>query len=124
MNLTAAALGVLTLLSTAPAEARTKNPSIRQRIFEKLEKLREKAGLSKRKDEDVDKKPKYQDKPSKPTNEKEEDKLKTKIEAEDKKPKPNGAGEEKKIAAPSKEGPSIPALPNILNGSEVETTLP
>ncbi|KAK4423466.1 hypothetical protein Salat_1929400 [Sesamum alatum] len=119
MHLTAASLGLVSLLLPATAEARPRNATMRQKIMEKLEELRQKAGLSKPKDEGEEKKPKEEPK----------DKI------EDKKPKPNGSkAEEKKpklkdngdetkaatteqqpkAAAPNGEL-SIPALPNILN---------
>ncbi|KAL8531824.1 hypothetical protein ACS0TY_008430 [Phlomoides rotata] len=57
VHLTAASVGLLSLLLPASAEARPRNATIRQKIMEKFEELREKAGLSKPKDEGQEKKP-------------------------------------------------------------------
>ncbi|KAF8399015.1 hypothetical protein HHK36_014882 [Tetracentron sinense] len=51
--MTSASLAAATLFSTEPAEARIVKPEIRRKIMEKLEMLREKAGLSKPKSEDL-----------------------------------------------------------------------
>ncbi|KAK6122361.1 hypothetical protein DH2020_043871 [Rehmannia glutinosa] len=110
MHLTAASIGLLSLLLPASsAEARPRNATMRQKIMEKFEVLRQKAGLSKPKDTEG------------------EDKSKQKVETEATKPKLKNGGEEKKVqnhhSTPNEEI-SIPALPNILNGKTVETTLP
>ncbi|KAI3453114.1 hypothetical protein Pfo_009777 [Paulownia fortunei] len=121
MHLTAASLGLLSLLVPAPAEARPRNATMRQKIMEKFEELRQKAGLSKPKDEGEEKKPKDEV----------EDKSKLKDSTEATKPKVKDGGEEKNPASthqqatvPPNEEPLVPALPNILNGKIVETTLP
>ncbi|KAK6122338.1 hypothetical protein DH2020_043958 [Rehmannia glutinosa] len=110
MHLTAASMGLLSLLLPASsAEARPRNATMRQKIMEKFEELRQKAGLSKPKDTEG------------------EDKSMQKAETEAIKPKLKDGGEEKKVqnhhSTPNEEI-SIPALPNILNGKTVETTLP
>ncbi|KAL0326908.1 UNVERIFIED_CONTAM: hypothetical protein Sangu_1768800 [Sesamum angustifolium] len=131
MHLTAASLSLVSLLLPATAEARPRNTTMRQKIMEKLEELRQKAGLSKPKDEGEEKKPKeetegktpkledkVEDKKSKPNGEVEEKKAKLKDEAEEQKPKLKDNGDEKKPAATQqqpKAPQSIPALPNILN---------
>ncbi|KAL0408955.1 UNVERIFIED_CONTAM: hypothetical protein Sradi_1829900 [Sesamum radiatum] len=131
MHLTAASLGLVSLLLPATAEARPRNATMRQKIMEKLEELRQKAGLSKPKEEDEEKKPKEEtkdknpkledkaeDKKSNPISEAEEKKAKLKDEAEEEKPKLKDNGDEKKPEAAQphpKAFPSIPGLPNILN---------
>lgn len=109
MHLTAASLGLISLLLPATAEARPRNATLRQKIMEKLEELRQKAGLSKPKDEAEEKKPneeiedknskpkdKVEDKNSKPNDEAGEKKAKLKDEAEEKKPNLKDEAEEKK----------------------------
>ncbi|GFP83507.1 hypothetical protein PHJA_000494100 [Phtheirospermum japonicum] len=107
MQLTAASIGLLSLLlPAAPAEARPRNATMRQKIMEKLEELRQKAGLSKPKDEGEEKS--------------------EKLKADDKetKPKLKNGGEEKKAQNHNGEILSVPSLPIIINGTTVETTLP
>lgn len=83
--------------------------------MEKFEELREKAGLSKPKDEGQEKKP----------NDGVESKSKIQDGAKETKPKneKKHATIPEKSTVPSTEGPYVPALPSIINGS-VETTLP
>ncbi|XP_057769426.1 uncharacterized protein LOC130989438 [Salvia miltiorrhiza] len=139
MQLTAASVGLLSLVLPASAEAGTRNATMRQKILEKLEELRRMAGMSKPKDEGEEKKPKDETegkskvqsdtKEAKPT-EKDESEAKpkvqhggkeTKAEAKDEKEQPSTTQESK--VAPS-EGPVIPALPGIINGKSIETTFP
>ncbi|KAG8382783.1 hypothetical protein BUALT_Bualt05G0113200 [Buddleja alternifolia] len=112
VQLTAASVGLLSLLLPASAEARPRNATMRQKIMEKLQQLREKAGFSKSKDEGEEER--------KPKVEEQDKKLKVKNGTEEKKPMPKD-GEVKK---PNNEETFVPALPNILNGKTVETTLP
>lgn len=100
MHLTAASLGLLAFVLPLPAEARPRNGTMRQKIMDKLEELRRKAGLSKPKDEGEEKKPKAQVE--------EKSKLKNGDEGEN----------------PVTEEILIPGLPSIINGQTVETTLP
>ncbi|KAL2490632.1 Uncharacterized protein Adt_26260 [Abeliophyllum distichum] len=79
MHLAAASLGFLSLLLPESAEARTRNADIRKKIFEKLEELREKDGLSRPKVEGQEKNPKDEA-------EAEEKNRKPSIEIEGKKP--------------------------------------
>lgn len=145
MQLTAASVGLLSLLLPASAEAGTRNATMRQKIMEKFEELRRMAGLSKPKDEGEEEKPKDETEgKSKAQNSTKEAKPKPMGEGEDKKPKDeseakpkvhNGVKAEAKDeeeqpstpqeskAAPN-EGPFIPALPGIINGKPIETTLP
>ncbi|KAL2233326.1 UNVERIFIED_CONTAM: hypothetical protein Sindi_1512600, partial [Sesamum indicum] len=127
MHVTAASLSLVSLLLPATAEARPRNATVRQKIMEKLEELRQKAGLSKPKEEGEEKKPeeetkdknpKLEDKKSKPIGEAEEKKAKLKDEAEEQKLKLKDNDDEKKPAATQQQPKvpqSIPALPNILN---------
>ncbi|KAH6802180.1 hypothetical protein C2S51_033626 [Perilla frutescens var. frutescens] len=143
LQLTAGSVGLLSLMLPGSAEAGTRNASMRQKIMQKLEELRQKVGLSKPKDEGEEKKPKDEMKGQS----KEEANPKAKEEGEAKKPKDEGETkakvhngvkeskadpkdgknqtgkvEESKVA-PS-EGAVIPSLPGILNGKSVETILP
>lgn len=113
MHLTAASVGLLSLLLPASAEARPRNATMRQKIMDKLEELREKAGLSKPKDE--------QDQENKP---KDGAESKSKIKDAAKETKPKDEKKHEKSTVPSAEGPSVPALPSIINDKVVETTLP
>lgn len=134
MQLTAASVGLLSLMLPPSAEAATRNATMRQKIMEKFEELRRKAGLSKPKHEAEDKKPKDEKEgKSKVESSTKEAKPEAKAEGEDKKAK--AEGEEKKGKAEShgkanaetdtKEGVVvIPALPGIINGTTVEITLP
>ncbi|KAL2518883.1 Uncharacterized protein Adt_15130 [Abeliophyllum distichum] len=110
MHLAAASLGFLSLLLPESAEARTRNADIRKKIFEKLEELREKAGLSRPKVEGQEKNPKdeaeAEEKNRKPSN-----------EIEGKKPTPQQS------TAPSSDGGLPLPLPSLLNGKTVETNL-
>lgn len=124
MQLTAASVGLLSLMLPPSAEAAARNATMRQKIMEKFEELRRKAGLSKPKDEGEDKKPK-DEKEGKSTAESstEESKPKAKAEGEEKKAIDKNQGKahgEKNV----KEGVVIPALPGIINGATVEITLP
>ncbi|GER39175.1 histone acetyltransferase of the CBP family 12 [Striga asiatica] len=94
MQLTAASVSLLSLLLPPSAEARPRNATIKQKIMEKFEELRQKAGLSKLEAK------------------KEENKANT---------TPENGDEEKKVP---KAETFIPALPNIINGKTVESTLP
>ncbi|PIN02798.1 hypothetical protein CDL12_24688 [Handroanthus impetiginosus] len=142
MQLTATSLSLLPLLLPASAEARTRNATMRQKILEKLEELRQKAGLSKPKDEGQEKKPKDEVEDKKLTlknggdekkqkDEVEDQKPKLKKESEENKAKLKDGGEGKKPAAtpqqptlPQIEEPSFPALPGIINGKTAETIFP
>ncbi|KAL2523922.1 Uncharacterized protein Adt_08976 [Abeliophyllum distichum] len=112
MHLAAASLGFLSLLLPESAEARTRNADIRKKIFEKLEELREKAGLSRPKVEGQEKNPKDEaeaeagEKNRKPSN-----------EIEGKKPTPQQS------TAPSSDGGLPLPLLSLLNGKTVETNL-
>ena len=139
MQLTAASVGLLSLVFPASAEASTRNATMRQKIREKFEELRRKAGLSKAKDEGEEKKPKDEaegkskvhsgTKDAKPKP-KDETKAKSKVhhsgketkaEIKDETEQPSTSQESK--VAPH-EGPMIPALPGIINDKPIETTLP
>lgn len=139
LQLTAASVGLLSLVFPASAEAGTRNTTMRQKIREKFEELRRKAGLSKPKDEGEEKKPKDEaEGKSKVQSGTKEVKPKTKDESEAK-PKVHHGGKETKAdikdetekpstskeskVAPH-EGPMIPALPGIINDKPTETTLP
>lgn len=138
MHLTAASLGLLSLVLPASAEARARNATMREKIMEKLEELRQKAGLSKPKDEGEEKKPNDEPKAglSKPKDEGEEKKSKDEVEGKSKlqngtkETKPKSKDEKEPSTRPQHstvppiEGPSVPALPSIINGKTVETTLP
>lgn len=125
MQLTAASVGLLSLMLPPSAEAAARNATMRQKIMEKFEELRRKAGLSKPKeDEGEDKKPKDE----------KEGKSKAESSTEESKPNAKAEGEEKKAIDKNqgkahgekdvKEGVVIPALPGIINGATVEITLP
>ncbi|KAL3635996.1 hypothetical protein CASFOL_020543 [Castilleja foliolosa] len=103
----AASIGILSFLLPAPAEARPKNTTMRQKIMEKFEKLREKAGLSEPKDEG-------------------DEKSKVKDDEKETKPKPKNGSEEKKAQKQNGDISSGPTLPNIINGTKttVEPILP
>ncbi|KAL6543823.1 hypothetical protein OROGR_010320 [Orobanche gracilis] len=80
----AAGIGLVSLLLPASsAQARPKNATMRQKIMDKFEELRQRAGLSHPKQENQE-------------------------------PRKNG----------SDEISTVPTLPNIINGSTVETSLP
>ncbi|KAL2465311.1 Uncharacterized protein Adt_41162 [Abeliophyllum distichum] len=108
MHLAAASLGFLSLLLPESAEARTRNADIRKKIFEKLEELREKDGLSRPKVEGQEKNPKDDA-------EAEEKNRKPSIEIEGKKPTPQQS------TAPSSDGGLPLPLLSLLNGKTVET---
>lgn len=125
MQLTAASVGLLSLMLPPAAEAAARNATMRQKIMEKFEELRQKAGLSKPKDEGEDKKPKDE----------KEGKSKVESSTKEAKPQAKAEGEAKKVKDEShgkanaetdtKEGIAvIPALPGIINGTTVEITLP
>ncbi|KAL2546203.1 uncharacterized protein Fot_15436 [Forsythia ovata] len=119
MHLAAASLGFLSLLLPESAEARPRNADVRKKIFEKLEELREKAGLSGPKVEGQEKNPKdeAEEKKSKPKTKDEEKNRKPINEIEGKKPTP-----QQSTAPPSDGGLPLP-LPSLLNGKTVETNL-
>ncbi|CAA0832135.1 Unknown protein [Striga hermonthica] len=94
LQLTAASVSLLSLLLPPSAEARPRNATIKQKIMENFEELRKKAGVSK---------------------------LEAKKEENKANIEPENGGEEKKVP---KAETFIPALPNIINGKTVETTLP
>ncbi|KAG6399014.1 hypothetical protein SASPL_140487 [Salvia splendens] len=129
MQLTAAAsVGLLSIVLPASAEASTRKATMRQKIREKFEELRRKAGLSKPKDEGEEKKqkdeaggkPKVQSgtKEAKPKPKVQHRGNGTKAEIKDETEQPSTSQESKH------EGPMIPALPGIINDKPIETTLP
>ncbi|KAL1568561.1 microtubule-associated protein 1B-like [Salvia divinorum] len=139
MQLTAASVGLLFLVLPTSAEAGTRNATMRQKIREKFEELRRKAGLSKPKDEGEEKKPKDNaEGKSKAQSGTKEAKPKPKKESEAK-PKIHHSGKEAKAEIKDEteqldtsqeskvtphERPLIPSLPGIINGKSIETTLP
>ncbi|KAL1556575.1 hypothetical protein AAHA92_12178 [Salvia divinorum] len=126
MQLTAASVGLLSLVLPPSAEAGTENATMSQKIMDIFEELGRKAGLLKPKDEDKEKKPNDEtDGKSKVQSGTKEAKPKAKDESEAK-PKVHSGGKEtpqESKVAPN-EGPVIPALPGIINGKPIETTLP
>ncbi|KAL8052966.1 hypothetical protein ABFX02_05G039900 [Erythranthe guttata] len=103
MHLTAISLGLAALLPPPPAEARARNATMRQKIMQKFEELRQKAGLSKNTKEEAEQEYEEEKKP--------------KAEIKDK-------SNVKETTLPPKEELSVPTLPGIMNGTIVETTLP
>ncbi|EYU30056.1 hypothetical protein ABFS82_05G040300 [Erythranthe guttata] len=104
MHLTTVSLGLAALLPPPPAEARARNATMRQKIMQKFEELRQKAGLSKSTKEEAEQ-------------EYDEEEKKPKAEIKDK-------SNVKETTLPPKEELSVPTLPGIMNGTIVETTLP
>lgn len=129
LHLTVASVGLFSLLLPASAEAAARNATMRQKILQKLKELRQKFGLSKPKDEGEENKPEAETEgKSKVHNGTMEANPKvqngateTKPEAKDEK-KHTSTGHELKVT--QSEGAVIPALPGIINGKSVETTLP
>lgn len=126
LHLTVASVGLVSLLLPASAEAAARNATMRQKILQKLEELRQKVGLSKPKDEEGEEN-KPEGKP-KVHNGTKEANPKVQKGATEKKPEANdeekhtSTGQELKVS--SSEGAVIPALPGIINGKSAETTLP
>lgn len=120
MHLTSATLCFASLFLPATAEARSRNATMRQKIMEKLDELKQKAGLSKPKDEGKGNEPKDNEaKKSKPTNEMYGSKAKSKD--------PESPSQQTPAQAPDKEpsAPTLPTLPhlNFLTGLTVETSV-
>ncbi|XP_042025592.1 microtubule-associated protein 1B-like [Salvia splendens] len=136
LHLTAASVGLLSLVFPSSAEAGTRNATMRRKIREKFEELRRKSGLSKPQDEGEEKKPKDEaEGKSKVQSGTKEAKPKPKDESEAK-PKVHHGGKETKAEIKDEteqprtskeskhEGAMIPALPGIINDKPIETTLP
>ncbi|XP_073301462.1 uncharacterized protein [Primulina huaijiensis] len=126
MHLTAATLCFTSLFFPATAEARPRNATAKQKIVEKLDELKQKAGLSKPKDEGKGNEPKDNEaKKSKPTNDMYGSKAKSKDDVA--RTNPGAASQKTPPQAPEKEysGPSLPTLPplNFLTGRTVETSV-
>ncbi|XP_073135893.1 uncharacterized protein [Henckelia pumila] len=147
MPLTAVSLCFASLFFPATADARPRNATMRQKIMEKFDELKQKAGLSKPKDEgkgnELDElkqkaglsKPKDEGKgnepkdnvakKSKPTNETYGSKAKSKDDVAG--TNPRDASQQTPVHAPEKE-PSVSTLPtlpplNFLTGRTVETSV-
>lgn len=125
LHLTVASVGLVSLLLPASAEAAARNATMRQKILQKLEELRQKVGLPTPKDEGEENKPEGKPKVHNGTK---EANPKVQKGATEKKPEANdeekhtSTGQELKVS--SSEGAVIPALPGIINGKSAETTLP
>lgn len=126
MHLTAVTLCFSSLFFPETAEARPRNATMRQKIMEKLDELKQKAGLSKPKDEGKGNEPKDNEaKESKPINEMYGSKAKSKDD--DAGTNLGAASQQTPAQAPEKvpSGPTLPTLPplNFLTGRTVETSV-
>lgn len=126
MHLTATTLCFASLFFPATAEARPRNATMRQKAMEKLDELKQKAGLSKPKDKGKGNEPEDDEaKKSKPTNEMYGSKAKSKDDVAG----TNSGATSRQTPAqtPEKEpsGPTPPTLPplNFLTGRTVETSV-